>query len=285
MAFFESKPKAVDKVVLLPVAEIFPNPDQPRKAFDQRAIETLAQSIQESGLLQPIVVRPRGKDGYLLVAGERRLRAFQQLGRQEIPAIIREMDSEQGAVLALLENIQRQDLNCFEEAQAVRELMLHWGISQQQLSQRLGLAQSTLANKLRLLKLEPSVQERALELGLTERHCRALLLLEGEDQRLKAVELVHQRQMTVGALERYIQEQQNLLPKRKKPLIVLKDFRFFLNTVHRATDLLKQAGVDPKVVEQQDDNTLTIVIQVPKRQVCRPREGGRSREAVQMRLY
>ena len=281
VAFFDNKPKAVNRVVLLPVAQIHPNPDQPRKAFDQGAIEALAQSIQENGLLQPVVVRQRGREAYELVAGERRLRAFQALGREEIPAILAEMDGEHSAVLSLIENMQRQDLNCFEEAAAIRELMLHWGMSQQQVAQRLGLAQSTLANKLRLLKLEPQVQELALEHGLSERHCRALLQLEGTQERCKAVQMVHERQMTVGQLEQYIQNLQVQQPRRKKPLIVLKDFRFFLNTLHRATDLLKQAGVEPKVVERQDENTLTIVIQVPKGQVYRRRE----QEPLQTRLY
>ena len=174
------------KLVKLPVSRILPNPAQPRKDFDQAALESLAQSIKENGLLQPVTVR-RENGGYTLIAGERRLRACKLAGLKEIPAIVTECAPEDSAVLALLENLQRKDLQTFEQANALVNLLREWHITQEEAAKRLGISQSYLANKLRLLKLSPEEQSEILEYKLTERHARALLRVDDGQPAAEAV--------------------------------------------------------------------------------------------------
>ena len=257
--------ESVNKVVLIPVDEILPNPMQPRKEFSQKEIDELAASIEANGLLQPIVLRKLGSQQFELVAGHRRLLACASLGKKEIPAIIEKMDEKTSAILAIVENLQRQDLNFFEEAHGVAALLRLYNMNQQQVAQRLGKAQSTIANKLRLLKLPLEIQQRILQAGLTERHSRALLRLSDSDKLAPAVEVIIQRQMNVQAAEQYIDR---LLEQNHKQhptrLFIIKDIRLFLNTVNKAIDTMVQAGIPVDSVQSEDQDTISYTIRIPK---------------------
>ncbi len=257
--------ESVNKVVLIPVDEILPNPMQPRKEFSQKEIDELAASIEANGLLQPIVLRKLGSQQFELVAGHRRLLACASLGKKEIPAIIEKMDGKTSAILAIVENLQRQDLNFFEEAHGVAALLRLYNMNQQQVAQRLGKAQSTIANKLRLLKLPLEIQQRILQAGLTERHSRALLRLADSDKLAPAVEVIIQRQMNVQAAEQYIDR---LLEQNHKQhptrLFIVKDIRLFLNTVNKAIDTMVQAGIPVDSVQSEDQDTISYTIRIPK---------------------
>jgi len=182
------------RVVFLPERAILPNPSQPRKLFRQDALEELARSITQHGILQPLSVRRVGM-GYELIAGERRLRAAKLAGLTEIPCIVMNMDDMESGLTALVENLQRQDLDYIEEARGISLLIEKWSMSQEQAARMLGKSQSAVANKLRLLRHSPQVLEALRTHGLTERHGRALLKLESEGQKLNAIEVIAAQQM------------------------------------------------------------------------------------------
>ena len=198
------KAKTVNRVLLLPVEAIIPNPNQPRRVFEEDKIEELAQSIAQYGLLQPITVQQIDRNLYELVAGERRLMACRLLKMQEIPAIIVTMNREDSAAVALIENIQRCALNYFEEAVAIEKLMRLLGLTQQQLAVRLGKTQSTIANKLRLLKYPEAVRELLMESQLTERHARALLPLLEHEKLEQAILCIKEKELTVSQTEQFV---------------------------------------------------------------------------------
>ena len=175
------------------MSEIEPNPNQPRRIFDEEKLQELADSIKADGLLQPITVRETEPGRYQLVAGERRWRACMKLGMSHIPAIVKSCTLQESAVLALIENIHRQDLDLFDQAQGIASLIRYWGVTQEEAANRLGIAQSTLANRLRLLKLSPAIQQVMREGSLTERHGRALLRLPQEPQQREHMHLIPQR--------------------------------------------------------------------------------------------
>ena len=185
MKVLRRKPEVANKVLLIPVKEILPSPHQPRRVFEEKDLDILAQSISQNGLLVPVSVRREG-EGYVLIAGERRLLACRRLGMRFIPAIVEERDDLSAAVLSLVENIHRRDLNCFEEAEGIARLMEQEGLSQARVCNLLSMAQPTVANKLRLLRLAPPVRQMLLEYGLGERVARALLTLDGEENQVKA---------------------------------------------------------------------------------------------------
>ena len=253
------------KLVKLPVSRILPNPAQPRKDFDQAALESLAQSIKENGLLQPVTVR-RENGGYTLIAGERRLRACKLAGLKEIPAIVTECAPEDSAVLALLENLQRKDLQMFEQANALVNLLREWHITQEEAAKRLGISQSYLANKLRLLKLSPEEQSEILEYKLTERHARALLRLEEPELQRMAARHVAEQGLTVARTEEYVEALLHPAdkPARKKPTFVIKDVRLFLNTVTRGLSMMKSAGVQANCKRQETEDSILLTITIPK---------------------
>ena len=191
------KQRTVNRVVLLEIAGIAPSPYQPRRRFGPKALRELADSIRQSGLLQPVTVREAGS-GYELIAGERRLMACRLLGMEKIPAIVESFDDQQSAVFGLVENLQRKDLNYFEEAQGIQRLMGLCGLTQQQVADRLGKAQSTVANKLRLLTFSEELRRKMLDAGLTERHARALLRLPEEKKVAEAVAHIAAQRLNVG---------------------------------------------------------------------------------------
>ncbi len=275
------KQKIVNKVMLIPEYRIKPNPHQPRRVFDEEKIEQLATSIAQYGLLQPITVLPLEDGNYQLVAGERRLLACRKLRMQEVPAILTSMDEERSSALALVENIQRCDLNFFEEAVAIQKLMKMGGYTQQAVAQKLGKNQSTVANKLRLLQFSDPVREAILNAGLTERHARALLNLNGrgDELLLQAVREITQRQLNVSQTERYVAGVVDKLSQdkedkpRSKRLFIVKDLRIFLHSIDKALETMKLSGIKAKTQMQEEEGEVVYTIRIPKESAYKKNEG------------
>lgn len=253
------------RVIFLPPQSIRPNPAQPRKVFDRQALQELAASVAQYGVLQPISVR-RQAGGYELIAGERRLRAAKLAGLDEIPCIIMTLDEEQSGMLALVENLQRRDLDYIEEAQGIADLMQRYGLSQEQAARRIGKSQSAVANKLRLLRHSPAVLEALRAHGLSERHARALLKLPSETERLSAIETIVRRELTVARTEAYVE---SLLADKPKPFasrkLLLKDVRLFLNAVDHNLQIMKNAGIRADCGREETDDEIVLTIRLPKR--------------------
>ena len=261
-----AKQKMINKVVLIPEHRIKPNPYQPRRVFDQEKIEQLAASIAQYGLLQPITVLPLEDGSYQLVAGERRL-ACRRLRMQEVPAILTTMDEERSSALALVENIQRCDLNFFEEAAAIQKLMKMGGYTQQAVAKKLGKNQSTIANKLRLLQFSEPVREAILAANLTERHARALLNLneQGDEPLLQAIKAIQEREMNVAQAEKYIAQLEGKQDKPKeKRLFIVKDLRIFLNSIDKALETMKLSGIRAKTQMQEENDEVVYTFRIPK---------------------
>ncbi len=255
------------RVSFLPVGSIRPNPSQPRKIFDESGLQELAASIGQYGILQPLTVRREG-GGYELVAGERRLRAARLAGLREVPCILVSVDEEASGMLALVENLQRRDLDFIEEAEGIARLMRVYGLSQEQAAQRLGKSQPAVANKLRLLRHSPRVLAAIRENGLSERHARALLKLPDEKSRLAALETVVEKGMNVARTEQYIDSLQAapaVPPRRGLGTFVLKDVRLFLNTVEHNLDLIKNAGIRAAKTQEETDDEIVLTIRIPKK--------------------
>ena len=261
---FERK-KSAGKIYFLPIDQIHPSPFQARRTFEEQELAGLAQSIRENGLLQPISVR-KAAEGYELVAGERRLRACKLAQMTTIPAILCSYADEQTAALGLLENIQRTDLNPFEQAQGLRDILVLWDCTQAEAAKRLGMAQPTLANKLRLLRLPPDVLTLLRERGCTERHARALLRLEEPELQRTAARHVAEQGLTVARTEEYVEALLHPAdkPARKKPTFVIKDVRLFLNTVTRGLSMMKSAGVQANCKRQETEDSILLTITIPK---------------------
>lgn len=254
------------QVLQLPTAELRPNPRQPRRAFDQEGLQELAVSIRTHGILQPLTVR-RTEEGWELIAGERRLRAARLAGLETVPCIESTADADESALLALIENLQRQDLHYFEEAAAIADYLQKTHITQEEAAQRLGRSPSALANKLRLLRLSPACRERLVSGGLTERHARCLLRLEDEEERLAALRHIADKQLNVAQAEQYIDQRlaqlQSTPPKRRRTFI-LKDVRLFLNSLDRGLRLVREAGVDARTERQETEDAILLTIRIPK---------------------
>ena len=253
------------RVLFLPVDSIPPNPYQPRRTFVQKDLDGLAQSIQSLGLLQPLTVR-RGDAGWELVAGERRLRAARLAGLDKVPCLPIRADSQMTSLLALTENIQRKDLDFWEEALALRRLLDTFHLSQEEAARRVGKSQSAIANKLRLLKLPPEVLARLRDGGFTERHARALLRLEDPGTLQRAVDEIVRDQLTVAQTEELVESLLSPAPEkpRKKPLYVLKDVRLFLNTLKRSMDLMRSAGVNAQCRREDREDSILLTISIPR---------------------
>lgn len=253
-----------DQVILLSPSSIFPNPAQPRTVFDQEELDKLAESIRHNGLLQPITVRPLGLGRYELISGERRLKACKQLGLDKVRALILDVDDRQSAILAMIENLQREDLNFFDEARGIYELIEHWGVTQEDAAVKLGMAQSTLANKLRLLRLPVDVQEAICENGLTERHARALLRLIDTDLQKEAIAVIARKRLNVAQTDRYIEtllQGQKVQPKR---LLIVKDLRIFMKTINHAIDRMREAGIEAEVEQSEEQEYIQYKVKIPK---------------------
>ena len=254
------------KVLFLPVDAIVPNPNQPRSVFSAPELEELANSIRSLGILQPLTVRRR--DGqWELVAGERRLRAAKLAGLEQVPCLSVQVDSQSSSLLALVENLQRRDLDFWEEALALRKLIDTYHISQDEAARRLGKSQSAVANKLRLLKLDPAVLTILREGGCTERHARALLRLEDPAQQREAAQQVTERSLTVAQTESMVEAMLSSPSSgpKKKPTFIVKDVRLFLNTISRSLDLMRSAGVNACCRREDTDEEILLTIHIPRR--------------------
>jgi len=264
------------RVLRLEVGAIRPNPRQPRRLFDEGGLRELAASIRRHGVLQPLVVRRR-VDGWELVAGERRLRAARLAGLETVPCIEAEVDERESALLALVENLQRQDLHYFEEAAAIADYLRRTGSTQEEAAAQLGRSASAVANKLRLLRLSPACQALLIERGLTERHARALLRLEDEEERLAAARRAADQQWNVARTEQYIdrrlQELQSAPPAGRRTYI-LKDVRLFLNSVDRGLRIVREAGVEAKCLREDTEEEIVMTIRIPRRNKFRSTPSG-----------
>lgn len=254
------------RILYLDPDTIQPNPEQPRRHFSSEGLEELAESIRTHGILQPLSIRKRS-GGYELVAGERRLRAARLARLVEVPCLLVEVSDDTSSLLALVENLQRRDLNFWEEALALEKLIQRYQLSQEEAAQKIGKSQSAVANKLRLLKLPFPVLERLRDYHLTERHARALLKLEDEKLQLHVVEKVIQKDLTVSQTEDLIRGILSPpLPKKQKPRYIVKDVRIFLNSMSRGVSMMQRAGVQAECQQEEQEDALLLTIRIPKKQ-------------------
>ncbi len=265
MALFQqSKVFTSRRVAELPVDRIAPNPSQPRTNFDAASLGELADSIAVHGVLQPLTVRAVPA-GWELVSGERRLRAAKLAGLATVPCLVTQVDNEESALLALVENLQRRDLDFLEEALALSQLTSTYRMTQEAVAKRLGKSQGAIANKLRLLRLAPDALTLLQSKGFTERHARALLRIPEEDRQIAAAQHIVSRDLTVRATEQYVDA---LLARRApgpKPKFILKDVRIFLNTLTKHLKLVQSAGIQARCQQEEDDREIRLTITLPKR--------------------
>ncbi|MGI5984771.1 MAG: ParB/RepB/Spo0J family partition protein [Clostridiales bacterium] len=255
----------------LSVDEIYPSPVQPRKRFPQESLKELSDSIAQYGVLNPLTVRKRGTR-YELVAGERRLRASMLAGLREVPCIVIDVNMEESSLLALVENIQRRDLDFVEEAEGISQLIHLFGMSQEEAARRLGKSQPSIANKLRLLRLPQDVLDTLRDENMTERHGRALLRLSGEETQRLALQQMIKERMNVSAAEEYVdsllrapeQNPESESKGKRKTMFVLKDVRVFLNTLTHGLEVMKQGGIDAGMEKYETDTELVLTISIPK---------------------
>lgn len=277
------------KIHMIPVGLIRPNPSQPRKSFDDDAILRLSESIRQYGILQPLSVRAscslpddklisgeiqlvgENQSYYEIIAGERRFRAAKLAGMTEVPCIILTVDSKKSAELAIIENIQREDLNIFEQAGAIASLIDIYKLTQEQIAGMLSVSQSYIANKLRILKLTSAERKLILESGLTERHARAILRIGDVNARIQALKMIITHEMNVSRTETYIEQllvgDQNSQPASGKRKLILKDIRIFYNTIDRAIDTMERAGISV-AKERRDggDGVTELIIRISSKQ-------------------
>ncbi len=260
---------ATDTVLAIDIDKISPNPFQPRREIADDKIDELAQSIKACGLIQPVVVRRAG-DGYQLVVGERRFLACRKLGWKKISAAVQTLSDNAMATIALIENLQRENLNFIEEAMGYISLMKNFNFTQEVLAQRLGKSQSTIANKIRLLKLSEPVREKLLENNLSERHARALLRITSEEEQLKTIHEISERGLTVMQAEKRIEkitEAQSSDNKRKKAKPIIRDMRIVLNTIREAVSMIRSSGLYPDVDETIEEDFIEITIRLTKEMI------------------
>lgn len=258
---FERK-KSAGKIHALPIDAIRPSPFQARTSFDEQELAGLAQSIRENGLLQPISVRKTADGSYELVAGERRLRACKLAKMQTIPAILCNYGDERTAALGLLENLQRENLNPFEQAQGLRDVIALWDCTQAEAAKRLGMAQPTLANKLRLLQLTTDQRQFVLDNGLTERHARAVLRLP-ENRRSEALITIAKRRMNARQTDLYIEQVLNAAAPGRHRISMVKDVRIFVNTIDHAIRLMTDNGVPATAHREERDGYIEYTVRIP----------------------
>jgi len=265
-------PKENNKTItMLPIHTITPNPYQPRRNFDLESLEELSQSIKKFGVLQPVTVRRLYSGNYELIAGERRLRACSMAGMLKIPAIVVDMNDKDCAVVAIVENIQRENLDFMEEAEAYRSLLYYHGLTQEDLSAALGKSQSFIANKVRLLKLSKAVRSIVADHRLSERHARALLRVENEQKQLEILEEICSKNLNVRQSEELIDSviesgRKNVtrLPVRRFKGGKQNDMKLFANTLRHAVDLMQRRGIETVSTRTEFEDRIEYLISVQK---------------------
>lgn len=264
-AFLNLKERQIGKIVQIPIEEVHPNSEQARTEFDYIDISALADSIRQNGILQPLTVR-KVYDGYEVIAGERRLRASKIAGLDFVPCIILEVSSKNSAILNLVENIQHKDLSFFDEAIAIDKLIKSYGLTQEDTALKLGKAQSTIANKLRLLKLTEEERMVIVKFGLTERHARALLKLSAPEDRLNVINKIVKERLNVEKTEKavleYIEEN-NLKNCSRRRTRAFSDVRFFMNTITRAVENMQSVGIKANSSKYQCDDYIEYRVRIP----------------------
>ena len=283
---------AFGKVVFLPTEELAPNPMQPRRQFDENALQALSESIRQHGMLQPVTVREADpipfpenirSASFEIIAGERRWRAARMAGLTKIPCVIRRADRTESAELALIENLQRRDLGFFEEAEAIRTLLLMTSLSQTEMASRLSLSPSSLSNKLRLLRLTQEERQLIAENELGERHARAFLKIREESLRKKAIlhvireglsaaetealaDRFNSDQTAFSALEEPLEAEkaEETSGKMRQRISLIRDLRFFFNTLDRAFSMLEEAGYRTEQQKEETDSGYEIRLFVSK---------------------
>lgn len=257
------------EIVYLDVEKIYPNPYQPRKVFEENSIEDLALSIEKYGVIKPILVRDVKGCFYELIAGERRLKACRKIGIEKIPAIIVNINEKDSACMALIENVQREGLNFIEEAESFQTLMVDFGYTQEEIAKIIGKKQSTISNKLRLLKLKKDIKNLILEKKLTERHARALLKIEDEQIQKEILDKIIKFDLNVLKTEELIENTLKrisgvTLKKEKNIKGYIGDIRIFTNTIKNAVDVMRESGIDTDYSLIKSDEGYEIKIKVCK---------------------
>jgi len=258
-----------DEVIQLPISNISPNRFQPRSIFKEDKIKELAQTIHTHGMIQPIVVRKHDEETYEIIAGERRWRAVQSLGWETISAIIRNMNDTETASVALIENLQREELTVIEEASAYAQLLELHSLTQEALAQRLGKSQSTIANKLRLLKLPETIQQALLDKKITERHARALIVLKDKDKQIEMLESIIKHHLNVKQTEDQIEKMMLAEDKKevRRPKLkgFNKDVRIAMNTIRQSLHMVSDTGIDVETEEEDLEDYYQFTIKIPKK--------------------
>ena len=276
----QQRVKSTAEIYNIPQAMIVPNSNQPRKRFDYDELENLAQSIRENGILQPITVRKREDKKYELVSGERRLRAARLVGMVKIPSIVINIDDKNSAMFSIIENLQRQSLDFFEEAEAIEKLVGEYAMSREEVAQKLGLAPSTVSNKLRILRLPEEMRFELARSGLTESHAKALLMLEDDNQRARALSIIVERHLNVAESERMINQMINRNNSSRNPLRGIRDVRLFINTLNHAVDTIRRAGVEADAARSETEEYIEYVVRIPKSEQLRIALPGETDEAI-----
>lgn len=253
----------------VPIAEIRANPFQPRRKIDNAQLEELARSIQEVGVINPVVLR-EVDNKYELIAGERRVRASKMAGLETVPAIIKNLSDRETAEVALIENLQREDLNYFEEAQSFAVLIGEFGLTQEEVAQRIGKTQASVANKLRLLKLPERVRENISCDLITERHTRALLKLKSEEMQLEVLRRIYETGLTVRETEELIAQlskdisREIISRRRKTSRLTKKDIPYYLKSLKEMVRNIKESGFATDIEEKDMGERLEIIIRIEK---------------------
>lgn len=259
--------KEENRIRQIPLVRIAPGKSQPRKNFSLEELQELAKSIRENGILQPLTVRRTGAGGFEIIAGERRMRAAVLAGCEEVPCVVIQCDDRQAAIYSLLENLQRVDLDPFEEAEGIEKLITQWNITQEEAARRLGKKQSTIANKLRLLRLSQEEREALQKAGLTERHARALLKLTEPELRAVALRHMTERGLNVRQTEEFIEkllEKDRERQRKSRRRVVIKDVRIFMNTISKAVDTMRMSGIEAVTAKKETDEYIECVVRIPK---------------------
>ena len=258
--------KSTDVQVLqVPLSRIVPNPYQPRKEFESEALSELADSIRQYGVLQPLLVAPGKGDTYILIAGERRLRASTMAGLGTVPVIVSEYTSQQIAEIALIENLQRKDLHYLEEAEGYEKLVNTFHLTQEAMAIRIGKKQSTIANKLRLLRLPVSVRRKLHDSELTERHARVLLKLENEDLQKTVLQKVLKGHLNVRQTEALVEKtlkEAGKLNEKKPRFVIVNDVRIYLNSIKEVMETVQASGIPSSMEQEMDGDDVVVTLRI-----------------------
>ena len=253
------------QVLQVPLSKIVPNPYQPRKEFESEALSELADSIRQYGVLQPLLVAPGKGDTYILIAGERRLRASTMAGLGTVPVIVSEYTSQQIAEIALIENLQRKDLHYLEEAEGYEKLVNTFHLTQESMAIRVGKKQSTIANKLRLLRLPVSVRRKLHNSDLTERHARVLLKLENEDLQKAVLQKVLKEHLNVRQTEALVEKtlkETGKLNQKKPRFVIVNDVRIYLNSIKEVMETVKSSGIPSSMEQEMDGDDVVVTLRI-----------------------